>query len=167
MPAFARARRGGVRSAWGGLLLLVPLIAGGLAAIRTAYIADISNGEPLLGYGGMFVLWFLMFLTAPVFVFVGGIFTHNPHRDRYLEVTAQLEAAKRDAAAAREVAELDGARVKRAVVGRDANRPIHDHYRDHVIPSVGEEAKDEYRRELSRQLHDPEFTGALVSSREG
>lgn len=163
VPAFARARRGGARSGWGALLLLVPLIAAGLAAIRTTYIADSSGGEPALGFAGMFTVWFLMFLSAPVFVFVGGIFTHNPHRDRYLELIAQLEEAKHTRTAAMEVAEYDGARVKRAVVGRDANRPIHDHYRDHVIPAVGEDAKAVYRRELSRQLHDPEFTGALVS----
>lgn len=163
VPGFARARRGGVNDAWHALIAVVPLAALGLAALRTHYVATAWQGEPPLGIFGMGALWFLMFIAAPLFVFIGGVVTHNPHRSAYLEAVDDVTASMRVGAESERAVHDATARVRRARAGRDAVPAMYDAVREDALPASGEHAKAIYRTELSRSIQDPAFTGGLVA----
>ena len=162
VPWFNRPRRGGAGSPWNLLIALIPLTAVGLAVMRASYIVS-QAPDSEMGWWLHFVMWLLMFLVPPTFVFIHGMATHNPHLGLYLDAVSELSEAEAALATAQTAQRSADARVKRTRAGRLAIKDIYQTYRDEVIPASGEAAKDEYRKELTRQLGDPEFTGALGS----
>jgi|GEM_PF-6073612 len=163
VPSLARAHRGGRIGLPVLALLIVPLAGVFVAATRAGYDAEQAGqtfGSP--AWWGFLLGWAALLLALPLFVTIAAARKHNPHRKLYLAQMEELAAARDARIRAEDDLERSQCRERVAQAGRAA---VADMYRDYpqVVAAAGEEAKATYRRELTRQVGAPDFTGSLLS----